>query len=124
MYTEITTFEKACEVLKLDAATVIPDFQFFPESDKQAMVDHAKLVIIAKAINGDWVPDWTDYDQYKYYPWFEMGSSSGVGFAYGDYATWLTGSRVGSRLCFETREKAEFAGKQFEELYKSYFVKA
>ncbi len=116
MYTEITTFEKACEVLKLDAATVVPDFAFFPESERQPMIDHAKLVIIAKAINGDWIPDWTNYDQYKYFPWFKMGSSSGVGFAYNDYDRWRTDSTVGSRLCFESREKAIFAGKQFEDL--------
>lgn len=124
MFTEITTFEKACEVLNLDAATVIPEFTFFPESDRQAMIDHAKLIIIAKAINGDWVPDWTNWDQRKFYPWFELGSSSGVGFAYNVDGDRGTHSDAGSRLCFESREKAEFAGKTFTELYKSYFVKA
>ncbi|TDE53787.1 hypothetical protein [Flavobacterium sp. GT3P67] len=123
MYTDIKTFEDACKVLALNPENLIPDFSFFPESDKQAMIDHSKLVIIAKAINGDWVPNWKDYDQYKYYPWFEMGSSSGVGFSYRDCVIWRTGSSVGSRLCFESREKAKYVGKQFEYLYKSYFVK-
>jgi hypothetical protein len=123
MYTEIKTFDDACKVLNLDAS-IIPDFSLFPESDRQPMIDHAKLVIIAKAINGDWIPDWKDWNQYKYYPWFEMGSSSGVGFSDGDCGSWRTDSDVGSRLCFETREKAKYAGKQFEDLYKSYFVKA
>ena len=123
MYTEIKTFEDACKAINVEP-TIIPDFSLFPEADRQAMIDHAKLVIIAKAINGDWVPDWKDWDQYKYYPWFEMGSPSGGGFSYDGYDHWDTGSRVGSRLCFETREKAKYAGKQFEDLYKSYFVKA
>jgi hypothetical protein len=124
MYTDIKTFEDACKVLNLDATTIIPDFSFFPESDRQAMIDHAKLVIIAKAINGDWVPDWNNWDQYKYYPWFKMGSPSGGGFSYDDCDGWYTCSTVGSRLCFETREQAKYVGKQFEDLYKSYFVKA
>jgi hypothetical protein len=124
MYTEIKTFEDACKVLNLDATTIIPDFSFFPESDKEAMIAHSKLVIIAKAINGDWVPNWNDWDQYKYYPWFEMGSPSGGGFSYYDDDAWLTYSYVGSRLCFETREMAKYVGKQFEDLYKAYFVKA
>lgn len=124
MYTEIKTFEDACKVLNLDSTTIIPDFSFFPEEDRQAMIDHAKLVIIAKAINGDWVPDWKNWDQYKYYPWFEMGSPSGGGLSCDDCAIWNSISHVGSRLCFETREQAKYAGKQFEDLYKSYFVKA
>lgn len=124
MYTDIKTFEDACKVLNLDSTIIIPDFSLFPEADRQAMIDHAKLVIIVKAINGDWVPDWKDWNQYKYYPWFDMGSPSGGGFSYGDYVSWYTYSYVGSRLCFETRGKAKYAGKQFEDLYNSYFVKA
>jgi hypothetical protein len=123
MYTEIKTFEDACKVLNLDPASIIPDFSLFPESDRQAMIDHAKLIIIAKAINADWVPDWENGKWDKYYPWFVMGSSSGVGFSYDDYAGWDTDSTVGSRLCFESREKAKCVGEQFQYLYKSYFVK-
>ena len=124
MYTDIKTFEDACKVLNLDATTIIPDFSFFPESEKEAMIAHCKLVIIAKAINGDWVPDWNDWGQYKYYPWFKMGSPSGGGFSYDVCDGWAAYSAVGSRLCFETREMAKYAGKQFEDLYKAYFVKA
>ena len=120
---EIKTFEDACKVQNLDPSKVIPDFSFFPESDRKAMIAHAKLVIINKAIVGDWVPDWENYNEYKYYPWFEMGSSSGVGFAYVGCVGWCAVSYVGSRLCFQTREQAVYAAKQFEDLYKEYFVK-
>jgi hypothetical protein len=123
MYTDIKTFEDACKVLNLESSTIIPDFSLFPESDIDAMIAHAKLIIIAKAINRDWTPDWTDSSQWKYYPWFKMGSSSGVGFSYDGYDYWATLSTVGSRLCFENREKAKYVGKQFQELYKIYFVK-
>jgi len=124
MYTDIKTFEDACKVLNLDSTTIIPDFSLFPESDKEAMIAHAKLVIISKAINGDWIPDWNNWDQYKYYPWFRMGSPSGGGFSCNVFDGWYAYSGVGSRLCFETREIAKYVGKQFEDLYKVYFVKA
>jgi hypothetical protein len=124
MYTEIKTFQDACKSLSLDSKTIIPDFAFFAESDRQAMIDHAKLVIIAKAINGDWTPDWSNSNQYKYYPWFVMGSPAGVGFSYDGCDRWRTISGVGSRLCFESSEKAKYVAKQFFDLYKSYFVKA
>jgi hypothetical protein len=91
MYTNIKTFEDACKVLNLDAATVIPDFSLFPEADKEAMIAHAKLIIIAKAINGDWTPDWTNGQWDKYYPWFVMGSPSGGGFSCGGYGDWAPG---------------------------------
>ena len=123
MYTDIKTFEDACQTQNLNPLTVIPDFSLFPEKDKNAMIAHAKLIIIANAINGEWVPDWKDWDQYKYYPWFEMGSPAGVGFSYGGCDRWRAVSRVGSRLCFESREKAKYVGTQFQELYKAYFVK-
>ncbi len=122
MYTDIKTFEDACKVLNIDPAIVIPDFSFFPDKDMEAMKAHAKLVIIAKAINGGWVPDWTDWSQYKYYAWFRLGSASGSAFSYYGYDYWASLSSAGSRLCFKTREMAEYAGKQFEQLYKEYFV--
>jgi hypothetical protein len=123
MYTKIKTFEDACKVLNLDAKKVIPDFSLFPAEEQEAMKAHAKLIIIAKAINGDWTPDWTNSNETKYYPWFEMGSPSGGGFSYHVCVNWDTRSVVGSRLCFENREKAEYVGKQFQGLYKAYFVK-
>jgi hypothetical protein len=123
MYTDIKTFDDACKVLNLEP-TIIPDFSLFPKEEQEAMQAHAKLIIIAKVINGDWVPDWTNSNEYKYYPWFKMGSSSGVGFSCNVFDYWHSSSHVGSRLCFETREKAIYAGKQFEDLYKSYFIKS
>ena len=123
MYTDIKTFEDACKTQNLNPETVIPDFSEYPEEDRKALIAHAKLVIIAKAINEGWKPDWSNSNQWKYYPWFDMDSSpSGGGVSCSDCDYWSTNSIVGSRLCFETREKAKYAGQQFEILYKEYFV--
>jgi len=67
-------------------------------------------------------PDWGNHDQWKYEPWFDMGGSSGSGFAYFAYDLWGTGSACGSRLCFKSRELAEYAGEQFRDLYKDYYL--
>jgi hypothetical protein len=81
----------------------------------------AKLVCIA--FNEGWVPDWTNSGEYKYYPWFKMGSSSGVGFSSDGFDDWRTLSGVGSRLCFKTADLAKYAGKLFEqEIYKPLFT--
>lgn len=89
------------------------------ESDEVA---YRKVKLIVKALNEGWTPDWSDSDQYKYFPWFNMGSFSGAGFSYFDYDYWRTVSAVGSRLCFKNRDLAKYAGQQFESIYKDYFL--
>lgn len=81
----------------------------------------AKGEIINKAINGDWVPDWNNSNQRKYYPYFRMGSA-GFGFSVTLCIYYGTDSCVGSRLCFETSEQAEYAGKQFLDIYKQIYL--
>ena len=125
-YTEIKTFEDACKVERLNSKKVLPDFKVSPAKDRKAMIAHAKLVIIARAINKlanngkAWKPNWENGQWDKYYPWFYMGGSSGFRFV--DYDDWNALSDVGSSLCFISREAGEYAGKQFEKLYKDYFV--
>ncbi len=129
-YTDLKTFEDACKYLQLDEVKVIPDFIFYPEKDREAMIAHAKLIIICKAANQldnngkEYNPNWEDYSEYKYYPWFDMDDSSSASrFSFNVCGNWVSGSAVGSRLCFISRELAEYIGKQFIGLYKSYFVK-
>lgn len=87
------------------------------EEDERSYV---LLKFLAKSLNEGWEPDWNDHSEYKYYPWFEMGGSSG--FRFGVYVTWLSLSHVGSRLCFKTRELAQYAGKQFIDVYKQFMI--
>ncbi len=122
MYTDIKTFEDACKKFSIEPDSV---FVTLPEQMKHhqvALNAHAKLVIAAEAVQDGWKPDWKNWDQRKYFPWFEMGSPSGGGFSYDGCAYWDADSYVGSRLCFETREQAEYFGKQFSHLYEAYMV--
>ena|SRR5689334_9094293 len=118
----IETFEDACKALNLgDPAAVLPNLDFFPEHHRKALTAHAKLIIIAEAMNEGWKPDWDNNKQWKYYPWFDMRNSSGVGFSFVDCVNGDSASSVGSRLCYRTRELAEYAGKQFQDLYNEFF---
>lgn len=46
------------------------------------IIAHLQLLIIAKALNEGWTPNWSDSSQYKYYPWFDMENSSSGGFVF------------------------------------------
>jgi hypothetical protein len=82
-------------------------------------LDYRKIKTITKALNEGWHADWSDEDQYKWYPWFRFSSGS---FRFGatNYRDSYANAGVGSRLCFASDELAEYAGKQFEELYSSF----
>lgn len=101
-----------------------------------------KLRIITAALNEGWEPQFTD-DEYRYYPWFYINKKNNMSerelmvsidipeMYRGDYhgpIAGLVGSASGwrasgavayvrSRLCFKTSALAEYAGKQFSDLW-------
>ncbi len=79
------------------------------------------MVVIAAALNEGWTPDWSNSDEYKYFPWFEMRGSAGFRFV-GRYDYWHSHSAVGSRLCFKSSELALYAGKTFEKTYEKFMT--
>jgi hypothetical protein len=119
-YKAIKSFTDACFKLGLDPAS-LPDVSTIPEEFRKPIIAGFKLMIIYKAINNGWKPDWINYNQGKYYPWFEV-LSSGFGFSGAFYSYGITVACVGSRLCTDTSAKALYIAKQFEDLYKDYFL--
>jgi hypothetical protein len=84
-----------------------------PETKERYYED---LILISKALNGNWQPYWSDSDEYKHFPYFTF--SSVLRFSHSLYYYGDTGTDVGSCLCFKNRELAEYAGKIFLEQYK------
>lgn len=116
---KIKTYEDACVALNRNPA--LPDVSMLAEKHQKAITAHIKLVTIAEALNEGWEPDWSNYNERKYYPWFEM-EKTGVGFSFFVFDYRGTHSIVGSRLCYKSREIAEYAGTQFVELYRDSYV--
>ena len=83
--------------------------------------DVVRIFIIFLAVNNGWKPDWSSWNQSKYYPWFEVLSS---GFGFGGSLCVYDYSRtgVGSRLCTDTIEKALYVAEQFKDLYQEYLL--
>lgn len=122
---QIRTFEGACKVMGYNPDKVLPKVGNFTKAHQKALLASAKLFVINEALNfldngkKKWVPDWNNYEEGKYYPWFYMDKP---GFRL--HAVNCTGTHtlVGARLVYRTRPLAEYAAKQFKALYKDLMV--
>jgi hypothetical protein len=119
-YKTIKTFEDACKKAGVDTAA-LPDISAIPEEFRKPIVAAYKLMIIYKAINNGWRPDWNKMNHWKYYPWYGV-LSSGFGFSRSAYTYGLTYTSVGSRLCTDSSEKALYIAEQFRAEYMDYFL--
>ena len=110
----IKTFEDAMEAT---GRKEVPDFSSFPEDMRKHFEALFKMVVIVEALNEGWKPNWDNYNEYKYYPWFDMSPSS---FAFSDslYVCGFAGAGSGSRLKLKSMELAEYCGKQFKDIWK------
>ena len=118
---KVKSFEDACIVLGIEPK--VPDFSFLPTAEHKAHIAHFKLVIIAKALNEGWTPDWSNGNWDKWFAWFYFDSSSSAGrFSFVFSVGRRSCSTCGSRLCFKSSELAEYAGQTFEDLFREYYV--
>src|SRR5690606_7953551 len=78
-------------------------------------------VVIVKALNEGWVPNWNDSNEYKYFPWFFLNDKNGSsGFRFDGNDLWPANSHVGSHLCLKSSELANYAGEQFTQVYEKF----
>lgn len=141
----VKTFKDACNELGIEHDKWVQDKKDLGlEAD---VIAYLKLRIIAAALNEGWKPQFTT-DEYRYFPWFylytqseidEMSeeeksrvvvrsnngalASGGVASAYPYDDSSYTYTYIGSRLAFKTRELAEYAGRQFVEIWADYVFK-
>lgn len=116
----IKSFEDACAKEGIDPEK-LPDVSMIPEEFAKLIIAAYKLMVIFKAINNGWKPDWSNYNQLKYYPWVRV-LASGFGFSHSYYDYVGTFTSVGSRLCTDSSEKAMYIAEQFKAEYKDYFL--
>ena len=129
------------------AEKLIKDLQFnSPYTDD--LLAYIKLRIITYAINEGWEPQFV-VDEYRYWPWFwlytqqeidamneaerskllvvggraNLGAQCGLAFASSSDAFSYSHTYLGARLAFKSRELAEYAGRQFIELWAAFSFK-
>ena len=107
-----------------------------------------KLRIITKALNEGWEPKFIP-GEYRWAPYFLLYTkeeiekmnaetracvvcrsynyayaNGGVSYAYALYDSAIVYAHIGSRLAFKSEELAEYAGKQFTDIYADFIFKA
>ncbi|MDR1553337.1 MAG: hypothetical protein LBS69_07740 [Prevotellaceae bacterium] len=116
---QVKSYEDACKVLGIEP---VADEVLLKSGFTKDEIAYRKLKTIAKALNEGWEPDWANRNEYKYWPWFLFdGANAGFASAPAHNAASNASAHIGSRLCFKTRELAEFAGTQFIDIYNEYF---
>ena len=99
--------------------------QSLNQSHIEALIALNELFTIAQAWNKEdgFVPDFSDWNQNKWFPWFKYDKDA-AGFVFADTynAHSSAPAPVGSRLCFKSKSRAEQFGKQFAHLYNKVFL--
>ena len=118
----------------------------FTNSEDKDIIAYLKLRVIVAALNDGWKPQFVP-GELRWYPWYELiskdeydamsedekqerrcvGRSNNVANAYGGlvysvavYASSFSSASYGSRLAFKSEALAEYAGKQFAELFANF----
>ena len=91
----------------------------------EALIALNKLFTIEQAWNKEdgFVPDFSDWHQDKWFPWFKYDKDAG-GFVYAgtNNAPTIAPAYFGSRLCFKSSVRAEQFGEQFVNLFNKVFL--
>lgn len=136
---DLTVFDfDTREVEEKEPAEICPDFasscKYLGMSDEFAFDcadEHVKamqslyiLCVIAQAWNkiDGFVPDWSDCNQWKYYPWFIYKEHAGFVCAVTIYTPSYASAGIGSRLCFKSSNRARQFGEMFTDLFNDFLL--
>lgn len=146
----VKTFEDACNELGQDHPLVVQYLQtssaYRGDALSEDLIAYLKVRIITAALNEGWTPQFTT-DEYRYYPWFVLytqkeidemkeenkrrvlgrsngnaNASAGVACSNTGVASSSSSASYGGRLCFKTEELAEYAGKQFLDIWAEFMM--
>lgn len=91
----------------------------------EALIALNVLFTIAEAWNKEdgFVPDFSDWEQSKWFSWFVYDKDAGwFEYAGTNHTPTYATAFIGSRLCFKTSERAAQFGKQFTDIYNRVFL--
>lgn len=136
----VKTFKDACREVNIDPKL----YMIMCEKEPADVIAYKKLRVICKALNEGWTPRFVE-GEWRYYPYFHICSEDeiirmseeeksrvvyrsdyyavaygGVSYAYAGSDSASVCAYIGSRLAFKTKELAEYAGRQFIDLWDDF----
>ena len=116
----IKTFEDACNELGENHQYVraYREWMRISYAECEDIAAYMKLRIITAALNEGWEPTF-DKDEERWYPWFKI-KQGGLVCANAYDAGLSSYTDYGVRMVFKSKELAEYAGKQFTDIYKDF----
>lgn len=128
-YQNIKTYKDACKVVGMEPTDFLGD-------TPKHLIAYIKLCTIAKALNKDWKPDWANFDERKFFPWFSIGRKSaslcvggaangsdvGLSCLHSSLDVSCTYANCGGAIASQSEEIAIYFGKQFTEIWKDYLI--
>ena len=127
-----------------DAGKLLDEWKISSQVCSKDLLAYLKLRIITYALNEGWEPQYTK-GELRWYFWYDIitkeqyyklsaeeksrvvgrggysaSANCGLVYAFAYNASSLSYTIYGSRLAFKSKELAEYAGKQFVEIYEEY----
>ena len=81
------------------------------------VVDSQKLIVVIKALNEGWYPNW-DKDDYKYYPYFTMHGCQ----VFDCVRAWIGSTFVPAPSLLKSDKLVRYIVSQFLDLYRSVYA--
>lgn len=118
--TSITSYEDALKFLKRSDDTSKLDTCH----NAKALIIIEKLMVIAEAWNklDNFVPDYCNIIQDKWFPWFKKNNTDRFMFAHAIMRSPYASTGIGSHFCFKTSKRAEEFGRQFIDLWNDFLM--
>jgi hypothetical protein len=120
---KIKSFEDACSHLGIEPK--LPGVDGLHPVQKKGVIAFYKLSVITMALNEGWSPDWSNKNEYKWFPWWYVStdrSFAGLAYAGTHYTATYADAYLGSRLGFKTEKLARYAAGQFKDLWEDLLL--
>lgn len=105
---KITTYSEVCKRLG-EKELQLGDFGFTNNRDTIKILSFARIKQLERYFNQDWIPNWSNSSEYKYYLWYEFKNSG-----------WVFGG-IDGRICGSRAELGFYKTEKIAEHIQTYF---
>ncbi len=125
MFSKIKTVKAALKKMGTSMEAIQAMFAGIPDAARRAhAINTYVLETVIEAINEGWQADWSNTNEWKYYPWWRIEAgkvSSAVGLSYDGCGNSVTRAHVGARLVFQSVDRVKHMVQYFKPLYEAYY---